>query len=686
MTNSTYLTKVTNNLIAHQGWEMNYVSHLGFGFGSAVREAFNSLHAVWESLRTNEQSKQKFTKNTIAKQLRSLEQPDHWPGIFDLKSLNGTNGFSVYGIAKQNLLGASVSAVGDFNGDGRVDLILGSPVGDNMEIEDAGRAFVLYGQEAAWPKIFNLVYLNGTNGFKILGLPRRYHLGNSVSGAGDLNGDGVADIVLGAYEASTSPQGYFAGTAFVLFGQTNFSTQMVDVTSLNGLNGFKIEGISAYGHLGYSVSKAGDLNGDGIADLVLGAPVLRYAEKPAVYVLFGHTGNWPAVFNLTSLNGSNGFIIESYDENSNDCLGYSVSSARDFNADGIDDLIIGAPSSQRGTVYVLFGHTGNWPAVVNITRLTGANGFMVDGLQDHDQLGGSVSTAGDFNGDTIADLVIGAPMSRGTGLSKAGEVYVIFGQKSSMPPIFNLSSLNGLNGFKVSGNYWGGSLGFAVSTAGDLNDDGIADLLLGARGDWTDPGTAYVLFGQKKPMPAQLKLNSLNGTNGFIVSSISSYDYLGSSVSAAGDFNGDGYDDILLGADNAGVKGTGAVFSIFGRKSSISLSPQPMVNPNAPSTTPIIHSSAISPSPQPMVNPNAPSSIDNRSNAQDIFWPTLVVSFSVGFVSVLSVGGIVYYVKRRYFAENDEDPNSSKARLIEPIDVYEPLPNFQELSEVKSDV
>jgi len=159
------------------------------------------------------------------------------------------------------------------------------------------------------------------------------------------------------------------------------------------------------------------------------------------------------------------------------------------------------------------------------------NGFAVNGISTNSFFGRAVSTAGDINGDYKSDLVFGA-----YGVSsQAGAVYVIFGQ-TNFPSSFNLTSLNGANGFVVNGISSYDSLGFSVSTAGDINGDGKADLMLGAEGVG-NTGKVYVIFGQSS-FTSPFNLISLNGANGFVVNEISKGNALGASVSMVGDING----------------------------------------------------------------------------------------------------------------------------------------------------
>ena len=334
-----------------------------------------------------------------------------------------------------------------------------------------------------------------------------------------------------------------------------FAPQL-ELSGLNGSNGFVINGVSAEDYSGFSVSIAGDINGDGIDDLVIGAP---YASTNAdyagaSYVVFGSSQGLPNPLNLSGLDGSNGFVING--TNAGDYAGASVSAAGDINGDGFDDLIIGAPGASpdqaySGASYVVFGSDSdyNWPGSLELSALDGNNGFVINGVGAYDESGTSVSSAGDINGDGIGDVIIGAPYAG------AGASYVVFGSDvvDGLPNPLNLSSLDGSNGFLINGVSQGDSLGGAVSEAGDINHDGIDDVIIGAI--FAGPGesyagTSYVVFGDDEEggLPNPLNLSDLDGSNGFVINGVTSGDDTGTSVSSAGDINFDTFDDVIIGA------------------------------------------------------------------------------------------------------------------------------------------
>ncbi|WP_308189132.1 hypothetical protein [Nostoc mirabile] len=421
--------------------------------------------------------------------------------------------------------------------------------------------------------VFNLSNLNGTNGFAINGINPNDRSGN-VSSAGDINGDGLDDLIIGA--DGGDPNGGSSGQTYVVFGSKESFAAQFYLSTLNGTSGFAINGINPNDLSGNSVSSAGDINGDGLDDLIIGADGAspNGITSGQTYVVFGSKESFAAQFNLSTLNGTNGFAINGI--NQYDSLGNSVSSAGDINGDGIDDVIIGAPfaspnGSSSGQTYVVFGSKESFAAAqFNLSTLDGTNGFAINGINQDNSLGNSVSSAGDINGDGVDDLIIGAPFADPNDFS--GQSYVVFGSKGGFGVQFNLSTLNGTSGFAINGINPEDRLGYSVSSAGDINGDGIDDLIIGA--PFADPngdnsGQTYVVFGSNESFAAQFNLSTLNGTNGFIINGINKGDgLLGGSVSSAGDINGDGIDDLIIGTNGADPNGdnSGQSYVVFGSK------------------------------------------------------------------------------------------------------------------------
>jgi hypothetical protein len=423
-----------------------------------------------------------------------------------------------------------------------------------------------------YPAVFELSSLDGSNGFTINGVAAYDQSGISVSSAGDVNGDGFADVIVGAFGAGP----YHAGASYVLFGKADGFSATLELSSLDGSNGFRLDGVTAYDRTGWSVASAGDVNGDGLADVTIGAPSANTHgfATGASYVVFGKADGFDATFDLSSLDGSNGFRLDgvmAYDNSAS-----AVSSAGDVNGDGFADVIVGAAEADAsaplgflgGVSYVVFGKASGFDATLDLSSLDGNNGFAIDGENDGDTSGGAVSSAGDVNGDGFADILVGA---RGASLPSrfAGAAYVVFGKAGGFTAHFNMSSLDGSNGFAIQGEAGDDQAGSSVSSAGDVNGDGFADVIVGASGagpHGSYSGASYVVFGKAGGFAATLLLSGLDGSNGFKISGVAASDNSGWSVSSAGDFNGDGVDDLIVGAPKApNGDASGASYVVFGK-------------------------------------------------------------------------------------------------------------------------
>lgn len=422
------------------------------------------------------------------------------------------------GLYANSWFGWSVSTAGDVNSDSRSDVIIGAPGYDDGRA-DQGRAFVYYGQWNGLPTTPSWSY-GGEN----LG----HRLGYSVALAGDVNGDGYSDVIIGApfwYNSAGGP--IYLGKVYVFHG--NFS-------GLGASPNWTAQGDQEGQHLGMSVAPAGDINRDGVSDIVIGSPdwnhsggTFLYLDVGRAYVYHGHTSS--------GLSATADWIRQGDVEN--DRFGYAVATAGDVNGDGYADVLIGEPNADS------LGYTDNGHAYVYYGGPGGLGDSLATfvGPASGTKCGTAVATAGDVNGDNYADIILGMP-----------EVNVGFGNEGAARVFYG-----GAGGIDTNvdwyryGNEQNGFFGNSVATAGDVNGDGYADIIVGMRGyDGTPPdvavdqGRAFVWFGSATgltagsvwdPMNADWKSELLSQNNA----------YVGYSVGTAGDVNGDGYSDVLVG-------------------------------------------------------------------------------------------------------------------------------------------
>ncbi|MFT4173945.1 MAG: hypothetical protein QM639_15375, partial [Rhodocyclaceae bacterium] len=494
-------------------------------------------------------------------------------------------GFVINGQTTSDTSGWSVSSAGDVNGDGYADVIVGAPSADPTGGNDAGRSYVIFGGSAMVSiDLSSLTAGTSTQGFVINGQTTTDNSGISVSNAGDVNGDGLADLIVGASQ-SDPPGASNGGRSYVVFGKTDGGVlNLSSLTAGSSTQGFAINGQTNGDLSGRSVSGAGDVNGDGLADLIVGAYSADAApsgmtDSGRSYVVFGKTSG--AVVNLSSLTSgvsSEGFIING--QAASDLSGWSVSGAGDVNGDGLADVIVSGHQSDTATgvdagrAYVVFGKTGT--AVVDLSAIAaGGNtqGFVINGYSVSDYSGWSVSNAGDVNGDGLADVVIGAYQADPPGAFNAGRSFVVFGKTGT--DVVDLSSFtNGAStqGFLINGQSGGDRSGNSVSYAGDINGDGLADMIVGAYlsdpAAGTDAGRAYVVYGKTGSGIVELStLAASNNSQGFVINGQAGSDNAGYSVSGAGDINGDGFDDLIVGAmqsDLPGAVDAGRSYVIYG--------------------------------------------------------------------------------------------------------------------------
>ncbi|MBK7878160.1 MAG: FG-GAP repeat protein [Planctomycetes bacterium] len=425
--------------------------------------------------------------------------------------------------------GEKLAGVGDVDGDGFDDWVVSALGFANPEALE-GAAWLYRGSASGIGSTVGTLIREGNEGSALFG--------SSVAGAGDVDGDGFADVLVGA---SSGDGG--RGRVYLFYGSPSGlqTTPWIQIGEVGTTEAF-----------GGVVNTAGDVDGDGFADIVVSALGFSGPSSQGRAFLFRGSPDGPIVPSAAELLSGG----------SDPLFGYSISSAGDVNGDGRTDLIVGHPYFQNshtheGRAYLYLGQPTDTPLVAPSLGQTASLAGPASS-----SFATALTTEGDVNADGYSDLLVGSPDFDATPNGNEGRVQLFLGGADGLASTAQ---------WTYTGTIAGGRLGAALAFAGDVNDDGWADVLLGAPRaslGQLQEGVAYLFHGNAT--------GALANTPSWSFESNQTGAFLGESVAGAGDVDGDGYTDVFLGAPgiaHAGFQNSGSVLVFRGSASGLALAP-----------------------------------------------------------------------------------------------------------------
>ncbi|OVE82713.1 hypothetical protein BVY03_00245, partial [bacterium K02(2017)] len=384
--------------------------------------------------------------------------------------------------------------------------------------------------------------------------------GGEVASIGDLDGDGNVDLAVGA---AVDDDGIASGGAvYILFMQTDGS--VISFQKISDTAGSFTATFGSTHYFGGAITELGDLDGDGVQDLAVGASGDNDggSDRGAIFILFMQTdGSVNSFQKISDTAGSFTAVLENSDR-----FGASVDSIGDLDGDGIGDLAVGAYAdsdggSSRGAVYILFLEERG--TVKSYQKISDTAGSFTATLDNSDEFGGDVAAMGDLDGDGVVDLVVGASFDD-DGANDIGAVYLLNMQTNGSVSSYQKISYSA--GSFTADLGLSDRFGVSVAAMGDHDGDGNLDLVVGAflDDDGGDArGAAYVLYLQTDQTVKSFQ--KISDTVGGFTAVLDNTDYLGGSVTLLDDLDGDGVDDLVISAngDDDGGSSRGAIYPIF---------------------------------------------------------------------------------------------------------------------------